>query len=51
MSQFKKLSREKLYKDRSKEVGKTGVFLPTTTKKGKAEYCIRYLIVYFRIFA
>ena len=33
MSQFKKLSREKLYKDRSKDVGKTGVFLPTTKKR------------------
>lgn len=33
MNKFKKLSRGKLYKGRSKEVGKTGVFLPTATKR------------------
>ena len=33
MNKFKKLSRGKLYNGRSKEVGKTGVFLPTATKR------------------
>lgn len=33
MNKFKKLNRDELYKDRNKEVGKTGVFLPTTTKR------------------
>lgn len=35
MNKFKKLNRDELYKDRNKEVGKTGVFLPTTKRESR----------------